>query len=51
MRRFFPKKTDLTKVTTERVKEVETIINNRPVRKSKYKTLNQVFSEKNALIS
>ena len=51
IRRFFPKKTDLTKVTTERVKEVETIINNRPVRKFNYKTPNQVFSEKIALIS
>lgn len=51
IRRFFPKKTDLTKVTKARVKEVETLINNRPVRKFNYKTPNQVFSKKIALIT
>lgn len=50
IRRFFPKKTDLTKITTDRVKEVEELLNNRPVRKFNYKTPNQVFSEKIALI-
>lgn len=51
IRRFFPKKTDLMKVTTKRVNEVETLINNRPVRKFNYKTPNQVFSKKIALIT
>jgi IS30 family transposase len=51
IRRFFPKKTDLTTITTERVREVERLINNRPVRKFNYKTPNQIFSEKIALIS
>ncbi len=51
IRRFFPKKTDLTKVGKERVKEVESLINNRPVRKFNYQTPNQVFSHKNALIT
>ena len=51
IRRFFPKKTDLTKVSEERVAQVEAMINNRPVRKFKYKTPNQVFSQKIALIT
>ncbi len=51
IRRFFPKKTDLRKVDVKRVKEVENLINNRPVRKFKYKTPNQVFSKKIALIT
>lgn len=51
IRRFFPKRTDLTKVSKLRVKEVESLINNRPVRKFKYKTPNQVFSQKIALIT
>lgn len=51
IRRFFPKKTDLTKITMERVREVESMINNRPVRKFNYQTPNQVFSKKIALIT
>lgn len=51
IRRFFPKKTDLTKVSMEEVADVERMINNRPVRKFKYKTPNQVFSKKIALIT
>lgn len=51
IRRFFPKRTDLTKVKMERVREVEFMINNRPVRKFNYKTPNQVFSQKIALIT
>jgi IS30 family transposase len=42
IRRFYPKKTDFTKVSTNDVKKVETIINNRPVRKFDYKTPNEV---------
>jgi transposase, IS30 family len=51
LRRFFPKKTDLRMVTKKEVKEVETKLNNRPVRKFNYKTPNKVFSEKIALIT
>ncbi len=51
LRRFFPKKTDLRMVTKNDVKEAETKLNNRPVRKFNYKTPNKVFSEKIALIN
>jgi len=50
LRRFFPKKTDLSTVTSDQVKRVERLINNRPVRKFKYKNPNQVLLEKIALI-
>jgi IS30 family transposase len=36
IRRFFPKKTDLREITTQRIKEVEKLINNRPIRKFNY---------------
>ena len=36
IRRFFPKKTDLRKVSHKRVKEVEKLINYRPIRKFNY---------------
>lgn len=36
IRRFFPKKTDLRKVTDERIKEVEKLLNYRPIRKFNY---------------
>ena len=51
IRRFFPKKTNLIEVTAKKVKQVEQLINNRPVRKFKYQTPNQVFSKKIALIT
>jgi IS30 family transposase len=51
IRRFFPKKTDLTKINHQQVYRVQELLNNRPVRKFKYKTPNQVFSEKIALIT
>ena len=37
IRRFFPKMTDLRKVTNTRVKEVERLLNYRPIRKFNYK--------------
>ncbi len=46
IRRFFPKKTDLTDVTVEDVNHVEKLLNNRPVRKFKYKSPNQKLLEK-----
>jgi len=51
LRRFFPKKTDLSIVTGAQVKSVERLLNNRPVRKFNYKTPNQVLLEKIALIT
>lgn len=36
LRRFFPKKTDLRNLTKQRVKEVEKLINYRPIRKFNY---------------
>ena len=51
LRRFFPKKTDLSMVTDDQVKRVERLLNNRPVRKFNYKTPNQVLLERIALIT
>jgi IS30 family transposase len=51
IRRFFPKKTDLSIVSNHQVKRVEQLMNDRPVRKFNYKTPNQVLLEKIALIS
>lgn len=51
IRRFFPKKTDLTKISHQQVYRVQELLNNRPVRKFSYKTPNQIFSEKIALIT
>lgn len=51
IRRFFPKKTDLTFVTHQQVREVERKLNNRPVRKFNYQTPNQVLQGKIALIT
>jgi IS30 family transposase len=36
IRRFFPKKTDLREVTDKRIKEVERLLNYRPIRKFNY---------------
>ena len=36
IRRFFPKKTDLRKVSVQRIKEVEKLLNYRPIRKFNY---------------
>lgn len=43
IRRFYPKKTDFNEVSTEDIKKVEKMINNRPVRKFDYKTPNEVY--------
>lgn len=46
IRRFFPKKTDFTKVTAKQVRRVEKMLNERPVRKFNYQTPNAVFLRK-----
>jgi transposase, IS30 family len=51
IRRFLPKKTNLTFVTEEMIAEIENKINNRPVRKFKYLTPNQVLRKKIALMT
>jgi IS30 family transposase len=51
IRRFFLKKTDLTFITDQEVQRVEDNINNRPIRKFNYKSANQIYSMKIALIT
>jgi len=51
IRRFIPKGIDLREINNKFVSEVEKKLNNRPVRKFNYKTPNQIFSEKLALIT
>lgn len=51
LRRFLPKKTDLSLISSMKLKQIETTLNNRPVRKFNYKTPKQLFSEKIALTS
>ncbi len=46
IRRFFPKKTDLRKISTKRIKEVERLLNYRPIRKFNYKTPMEVLQNK-----
>lgn len=49
VRRFFPKKTDFNLISHQQIKKVEDFINNRPVRKFKYQTPNQVFLQKQSV--
>lgn len=51
LRRFLPKGTDLTFVTSKQLKAIEKKLNDRPVRKFDYKTPNQVLQKKIALIT
>lgn len=46
IRRFFPKKTDLRKVPQERIKEVERLLNYRPIRKFNYHNPIEVLKNK-----
>lgn len=46
IRRFFPKKTDLRSVSNERIKEVEKLLNYRPIRKFNYKNPIEVLQNK-----
>ena len=51
IRRFIPKKTDIRSITDCQIKNIEQLLNERPVRKFNYKTPNQVLLEKIALIT
>jgi IS30 family transposase len=46
IRRFFPKKTDLRKISNQRVKEVERLLNFRPIRKFNYNNPIEEFKNK-----
>lgn len=46
IRRFFPKKTDLRKVSGKRIKEVERLLNYRPIRKFNYNNPIEVLKNK-----
>jgi IS30 family transposase len=46
LRRFFPKGQDLTDVSPQRIRQVEALLNERPVRKFNYQTPNAVFLQK-----
>lgn len=51
IRRFFPKKTEISSITNKQVKNFEQLLNDRPFRKFNYKTPKQVLLEKIALIT
>lgn len=51
LRRFLPKKTNLNFVTEKLLKEIESKLNNRPVRKFNYQTPQQVLLKKIALMT
>lgn len=46
IRRFFPKKTDLRNVSSKRIKEVELLLNYRPIRKFNYHNPIEVLKKK-----
>lgn len=46
IRRFFPKKTDLNKISNQRIKQVELSINNRPIRKFNYLSPIEILNNK-----
>lgn len=49
IRRFLPKKTDFATITTEQLRQIENLLNNRPRKVLNYKTPKEVFSESVAL--
>jgi len=51
IRRFLPKKINLHEISYHRIRQVEEFLNNRTVRKFKYKTPNQALQEKIALVT
>ena len=51
IRRFIPKGTDLRKLTDDKIKHIEKMLNERPIRKFNYLTANQVLQKKIALIT
>lgn len=51
VRRFLPKSTDLSLITKQGLQAVEDLINNRPMKLFNFKSPNQIFEEKIALIT
>ena len=51
IRRFFPKKTDFAKITHKRIKEIESLLNNRPRKCLGFRTPNQVFLAKSVALA
>ena len=52
IRRFFPKKTDLRKIPLKRIKEVEKLLNYRPIRKFNYQNpIEKLKNERVSIIS
>lgn len=51
IRRFLPKKTDFAKITHKRIKEIESLLNNRPRKCLGFKTPNQVFLEQSVALA
>lgn len=49
IRQYFPKKTDFATVKTDEIQFVEDRLNNRPRKRLKYKTPNEVFNSRVAL--
>lgn len=49
LRRFLPKKTDLSLINHHQIKQIQALLNERPVRKFNYLTPNQVLQKKIAL--
>jgi IS30 family transposase len=46
IRQYFPKKYDFSLITSQRITEVENILNNRPRKRFGYKTPNEIFKQK-----
>ena len=45
IRQYFPKGTDLSKITIQKIKEVEAILNNRPGKRFKFKSPKQMMAK------
>lgn len=50
IRRFFPKKTDLNQISIKRIKEVELLLNYRPIRKFNYQNPIEVLKNKSVAL-
>ncbi len=51
IRRFLPKKTDFAKITHKRIKEIESLLNNRPRKCLGFKTPNQAFLDQSVALA
>lgn len=51
IRRFVPKGSDISKVSVARIKEIERILNNRPLKCLRFKTPSEVMSQSKSLLA